>query len=386
MLSEVGERCCGCCACKNVCPSECIIMIKDDEGFSYPYIDKNRCIRCGLCKQVCPVLNEPDMPDYGMTAYYGWHMDENIRLTSSSGGAFTALSNEVIEQGGIVFGAVFCSEKRKVVYGGTDKYDFEDLKRSKYVECDCSDAYDGIKKALDSGRKVLCCAAPCQIAGFKNYFKYEYDNLILCDFICSGVPSPDCFEAYIGLLESKYRSKAVKVNFRAKDKGWLMMTFIVYFANGKQYKSIASYDMYFASFANYKLLNRKSCYTCKFSKRHYSDITIADFWGYAKVPEIKNDDKGISLVIANTEKGSKLIDKAKSRLLLNPLDLSYIEYAIKERKLNRERYDSRNTFFNDVKKRGYKKALKHIAFRYKKMPYALYKMKAKYANRFLSGD
>jgi len=352
-------------------------MVKDDEGFSYPHIDSERCTKCGLCERVCPVLSEPAMPEFKTKAFYGWHNDENVRFTSSSGGLFSALADTTLEQGGVVFGAVFDAEKKKVIYGNTENYTLDDLKRSKYTECYCEDSYEEIKKALKSKRPVLCCATPCQIAGFKNYFKDKYDNLILCDFICSGVPSSDCFGAHIKSLEEKYGSKAIRVNFRAKNRGWLMMTFTVDFENGKQYESIASYDMYFASFANFKLLNRKSCYSCKFSEKHFSDLTIADFWGYAKVPEIKNDDKGISLIIINSPKGEKMFNQAKEALLVNPLDSSYIKYAVKERKLNRERLENRNKFFAEAKKRGYEKALRGVSFKYKRVPYFLNRIKAK---------
>ncbi|NLC68529.1 MAG: 4Fe-4S dicluster domain-containing protein, partial [Clostridiaceae bacterium] len=46
--------CCGCTACKNICPKQCISMEEDKDGFSYPVIDKDKCIDCGLCVKVCP--------------------------------------------------------------------------------------------------------------------------------------------------------------------------------------------------------------------------------------------------------------------------------------------------------------------------------------------
>lgn len=50
------EECCGCEACRQVCPQKCIEMEEDEEGFLYPQIDMDNCIFCGMCRNVCPVL------------------------------------------------------------------------------------------------------------------------------------------------------------------------------------------------------------------------------------------------------------------------------------------------------------------------------------------
>ena len=39
-----NEICCGCGACSNICPKNCIKMIQDEEGFFYPKIDENECV------------------------------------------------------------------------------------------------------------------------------------------------------------------------------------------------------------------------------------------------------------------------------------------------------------------------------------------------------
>ena len=52
-------NCCGCQACANICPKQCISMRADEEGFLYPHVDKTACVSCGLCEKVCPILNKP---------------------------------------------------------------------------------------------------------------------------------------------------------------------------------------------------------------------------------------------------------------------------------------------------------------------------------------
>lgn len=45
-------KCCGCRACSEICPKQCINMERDSEGFLYPVVDKEICIDCGMCEKV----------------------------------------------------------------------------------------------------------------------------------------------------------------------------------------------------------------------------------------------------------------------------------------------------------------------------------------------
>lgn len=54
VLFHQKEECCGCSACKEVCPVGAICMVSDEEGFWYPKVNKNKCIRCYRCLKVCP--------------------------------------------------------------------------------------------------------------------------------------------------------------------------------------------------------------------------------------------------------------------------------------------------------------------------------------------
>ena len=48
------HNCCGCGACAERCPKDCIAMREDAEGFLYPEVDRSACIGCGLCAGICP--------------------------------------------------------------------------------------------------------------------------------------------------------------------------------------------------------------------------------------------------------------------------------------------------------------------------------------------
>ena len=48
------SKCCGCCACVDVCTHQAISLKTDIEGFWYPIVDETKCVDCGLCDKVCP--------------------------------------------------------------------------------------------------------------------------------------------------------------------------------------------------------------------------------------------------------------------------------------------------------------------------------------------
>ena len=98
--------CCGCSACVQKCPKQCISMREDDEGFLYPHVDEAECIGCGLCEAVCPLLNVGEPMDANKVLA-AKNRDDGERMASSSGGVFIALAKDVIRRGGVVFGATF---------------------------------------------------------------------------------------------------------------------------------------------------------------------------------------------------------------------------------------------------------------------------------------
>ena len=142
------KDCCGCWACENACPKHCIEMKEDFEGFRYPVVDEEACIDCGLCEKVCPILNVEKEKPFAQTAFLLQHKDKQVLTESTSGGAFTALGEWVISQGGVVFGAAF-TDGFVVKHVMVDKV--EDLRRfrnSKYVQSQIGDSYSICKEKL----------------------------------------------------------------------------------------------------------------------------------------------------------------------------------------------------------------------------------------------
>lgn len=312
--------CCGCTACASICTHDAITMKPDKLGFLYPEVDESKCTDCGLCEKVCAFHDNYDksmnlpLPD----AYAARHKDMREVETSRSGAAFIAISDYIIENGGVVYGAGYTDHFRVVHKRAVTKEERNEFKGSKYVQSDLNNVFRKVKDDLKNGKVVMFSGTPCQTAGLNSYVgKKLRENLFLVDIVCHGVPGPFLWRDYISYLEKKHGSEICYVNFRDKDLyGWK--------AHKESFKFVNRGGKMSFTFLFYKhLMFRHSCGACKYTNlQRPSDITIADFWGWEKTDKsINADDKGVSLVLCNTEKGQKLFDAVRERMDAIPAEL-----------------------------------------------------------------
>lgn len=313
------SKCSGCYACYNICPKNAIEMIQDEKGFLYPKVIKEKCINCGLCDKICPIINKTEILN-SPQAFAAYNKDEKVRKESSSGGIFTLLAEKILEQEGVVFGAKF-DENFNVIHSYIErKEDLEVFRGSKYVQSKIVDTYKKAEEFLKDDRLVLFTGTPCQIEGLKAFLRKDYDNLYTQDLICHGVPSPKAWRKYLEFHEKKDGSRPMRINFRQKDDGWNLYALLLQY-NNNAYKTNHNDDLFMQTFLQNVCL-RDSCYDCSFKSKHRkSDITLADFWGIDQVLPEMNDDKGTSLVIINSEKGEKLFNEIKEKLVLKETNL-----------------------------------------------------------------
>ena len=327
IIIDEKTNCSGCHACANACSQNCICMASDEEGFWYPQVDKEKCIDCGLCEKVCPIIHkwQPD-DSRTTTAMAAINLNEEIRLKSSSGGIFTLIAEEIIKQGGVVFGAAFSDDFRSVHHICVDNIDdLEKLRGSKYVQSKIGETYKQAQSFLDSGRMVFFTGTPCQIGGLYSYLRKPYENLITQDIICHGVPSPSVWEKYVEEHELKIAAKANIVMFRNKENGWKAYSVFIGFENEKQYLKEHSADLYIKAYLS-DICLRPSCSACQFKgvKRH-SDLTLADFWGIQNVLPELDDDKGTSLVLIHSDKGRYLLDRLSDKIKSQAAEIDIVE-------------------------------------------------------------
>lgn len=340
---EDTRNCCGCSACVQSCPKQCISFDEDEQGFRYPLVNKDLCIDCGLCEKVCPCLNQNEKKE-PLKVFASKNPNDEIRMKSSSGGLFSMIAESIIEEGGVVFGARF-DENWEVMHDYTDSVEgLEKFRGSKYLQSRIGETYTQARQFLNEGRKVLYSGTGCQIAGLKNFLRKEYDNLLTIEILCHSVPSPLVWRKY--LKEKTNENQIDSINFRDKESGWSNYSYsIVINHSGGKYIEPASGPWMKGLTSN--LTTRPSCSKCpaRFGKSG-ADIVLGDCWGIWDVmPEI-DDNKGVSLVEVFSSKGEQVLNGLKmgiNELSLMPIAKynSGLNDASSEHLFN-------NNFFNEL--------------------------------------
>ena len=311
IICDLG-KCTGCCACYNACKKNAITLKINSKGFYFPAIDEVKCVNCGLCKKVCPTLNSPGGNEH-KSVFAALVKDDDERAKSTSGGIYACLAKTIIKYGGYVYGAAMDDE---LVVRHIEAHSIEDLEKtrnSKYVQSDIGFCYKQAQKRLNEGYQVLFSGTPCQIAGLRSFLRKEYSNLLTVDILCHGVPSPGMFRKYVKSEEEIAGDKMQSMLFRSKVVGWKKIFCVRTFDNGVE----ADWgDTFVPGFLkNYYL--RESCYSCDYATdKRQGDITLGDYWGYQEsAPDfIEDDDKGISLVIINSEKGQHAFNNIRKEI------------------------------------------------------------------------
>lgn len=348
------QSCCCCGACVQRCPKHCIFLQEDDEGFLYPKVDEVICINCGLCEKVCPILNRAEQIE-PLKVLAAKNNNEEERMNSSSGGVFMPLAREVINKKGVVFGAVY-DEHWEVHHVYAEKIEeVYPMMGSKYLQSRIENTYKEAEQFLKQGRDVMFVGSPCQIAGLRTFLRNkEYPNLLLVDFLCHGVPSPGVWRRY--LAETYATTPIGDINFRDKRKtGWAKYRFVVKkqsLTNENVDKNIIltsenhSANTFMQGFLS-DIFLRPSCYGCKCKNGvSHSDLTIGDFWGIAQIAPEFDDDKGVGLVLVNSEKGGKIFSK---------LSFDILSFSLEEARRNNGGFNEstspnpkRNQFFSQI--------------------------------------
>lgn len=347
--------CTGCTACASVCPVGAISMEADHEGFLRPVVS-DACVLCHKCEQTCPILRPQVKGPSPDCAHAVWNKDEAERVASSSGGFFSILARHVLDQGGAVFGTVLDETMHARHVCARSEEELAPMRGSKYVQSDLGDSFRQIKTLLDNGTPVLFSGVPCQVDGLLQAVGRDRDNLITCDLVCHGVPSPAVFRGFLDALEKKYGSKAVSVRFKDKSHGWSHPWFTVTFADGQVYTQDFNLTTYGRGFGM-QLFLRPACARCQYTNTSRpADFTLADFWGLdEKVSLPVERDKGVSMVMVNSAKGQALFDALSSQF-------GQVERPLSEAVTGNPRLASpltanprRGAFFASLAARGYQK-------------------------------
>lgn len=364
------EECTGCGVCSNICTKNAIEMVNDSCGFLYPSIGKN-CIDCNMCKNVCKEKEKYIFNHYNNPITYAvWSKDEKIRYHSTSGGAFSELAKVVLDNNGYVSGACYNSDNLVEHTIISNIGNLEQIRQSKYVQSDTKGIYIKISKLIKTGKQIVFCGAPCQVAALYAFLgNKEYSNLITFDFICRGVNSPKAYKCWLEEIEKQEGSKIVKVWFKYKEGGWKSSPrrTRIDFEDGHFIIKEQKQNLFMHGYLTSNLYMRPSCGECKFKGvPRKSDITLADFWG---IDSSLDDDKGTSLLLINSDKGKAIFELAKKNM--NYFERNFLEIFKENTCFNNSVKINENSelFLKKLENKPFSKALKkytHISS-YKKM-------------------
>lgn len=216
------------------------------------------------------------------------------------GGAFFALAQKFLIQGGVVYGVSNVELKNVQTIRIDSIKDLELLLKSKYVQSNCIDSFPLVKEDLMSGRRVLYSGTACVVQGLKNYLEKKnvpLHSLFTCDLICHGVPSRLIDRDYQLYIENKCKKDIISITYRDKELGWGSHFEKYVLSNGK---TIYRNDKVIVFSKGYAL--SPACFQCKYTNPYrVSDITIGDFWGLDRVGMSKKQFKhGISICIVRS--------------------------------------------------------------------------------------
>lgn len=339
-ISQVYD-CYGCGVCATVCAKKIIEITLNKDGFYEPKItDLDKCTNCGLCLDVCAFNHsELSLSERKINSWAAWSNDEDVRRKCSSGGIGFELGKQLIERG---YHAVGCRydivEHRAEHYIATTIEEFIQSIGSKYLQ---SYTVDALRQIQRRGQKYLITGTPCQIDSFRRMirkFRCE-DNFLLMDFFCHCVPSMWAWKAYIKMLEPKigkvtYASWRNKFEYGWHDS-WLMGidgentskpvdwhdSYNLLIREKKSFiqSRMSQGDMFYKLFLGDICLGPQCEKNCKYKYDQSSaDIRIGDLWGET----YKKDQKGVSALVAFTDRGRDIIENLQNVTLIeHPFDV-----------------------------------------------------------------
>ena len=366
--SKKLHECCGCTACVVACPFGAIKMEPDEMGFKYPLIDNDLCTNCGKCFRDCQFIpSYKNFNDFKEPLVYAGRLKDEQKLSQSqSGGAFAAIAETILAQGGIVYGASYLKDFRVSHCKIINRDALNVIKGSKYVQSNLDGIFLDVINELKNDRLILFSGVPCQIENLrKQTERIKTGKLITVDILCHGVGAPNIWEDYLSFLETKHSSSLQRVNMRDKLLGWKGGIETYIFNNNKKIITESYLYLYFSH-----LIQRESCYNCPYTNlKRVGDISLGDFWHWEKTSHQEfRDNKGISLIFINSSVGKSTFDHASELLEIIPSNTKECMQDVLRKCIQPN--VKRQNFLDDYKKKGFK----YVAYKYGDLGY-VYKTK-----------
>lgn len=310
----ITKQCCGCGACMAVCPTNAVSVSLNESGFYQYTIDDSKCIKCGKCKKVCPnnLIEAEELKE--MVGLFSYRTDNrNVLKKSSSGGAGYEIASLLNKEHYWICGVTYDNKidnAKHILIKPDKENELVKIQGSKYIQSNSAPAINKLAN-LPINEKAVFFGTPCQVAGLDKVLKSQgrRKDFILVDLICHGVPSQNMFNKYLFEIKEKYKLEDHPiVNFRSGKNGWRNM--MISISDSKtEYNKSEKKDMFY-SFFRYGLCYLESCYDCPYRQKSAADIRIGDYWGN----KFESETIGVSMLLANTEKGYEILKKIPGNL------------------------------------------------------------------------
>ncbi|MDN5290606.1 MAG: hypothetical protein PWQ06_845 [Anaerophaga sp.] len=308
------EFCSGCGACQTICPTKAITFDKTLNGLNYPVINSSICIKCNLCYKVCSLkenINNTEIPrinELKSDAYYGYSLDSSLRFDSASGGIVSQLTKDALKNK--IVDTVVCAsqnENNEILLNFIKSEDVDRLpKGSIYRQVILlRDFIQNIEKK--NSEKILVIGLPCHIAAVKALHeispRIKRKELYTIALFCKQTKD-ERFSNFIRYY-LKAPNRKDRINYRGG--GWPGITSI-----GN--KSTVCTDFRLGFMWGTFCYTPDYCLKCRDALGVNGDISVGDAW---LKKYMSSDDKGSSLFLVNSEKGSELFKNAKNCIYFN---------------------------------------------------------------------
>lgn len=370
---SIVEKCVGCRACEQICPTKCISMTVNEQGFLVSKVKEEECINCQLCQKKCPLLGSKRAVSDKKSYILRSNKLEEV-LKSASGAVFGTVARKLFEQEWEIFGCIFDENMKAIIKKADNIDEIEKMCGSKYVSSDTRATYTEVKKLLKNNKKVLYTGLPCQCAGLKKFLGISYQNLFTMEVICHGVPSQKLFDKYIEFIQYKYHSKVNNCNFRTKKVNNWGEYILEINLNRRDIFIPSQLDLYYKMFFSSKYF-KESCYFCKYASSYRAaDITIGDAWG-EKLDE--KDKKGLSCLIINNEHGKELFNYINKEFKYKESDYEVLSKSNIQLKKPSEDCRKGKNYYEDIENKTFLEIAKtgDINIKYRLLKILRYKIK-----------
>ena len=298
--------------------------------------------------------------------FAAWNADNDERRLSASGGIGFLLAKYVVEElGGVFYGTRYDSELHARVTRTDNPSDLPAYKGSKYVHSSFGkETYHSIKNDLEAGRKVLFIGTPCQVAGLRAFLKGDESGLIAVDLLCHGTSPSEYLDEEISFIKKKKGiGDITNIRFRGNDGH----NFHLSLWNGETclYDRKSNVQPYFYGYLQGISL-REVCYSCRYANPDRTgDITIGDFLSLGKAVPFDYPVKNVSVVTANSDKGTGILEDLASW----SKDLVLVERRFEERLLYKpavasptEKSKLRDRFLRNLEKHGFASGIRRTVW------------------------